>query len=52
MIDDSKLHERDATLGCDKGYDDRGFVDGCQQRRVTPHVAQKKRSARSCRQVA
>ena len=45
MIDDSKLHERYVTLGGDKGYDDRGFVDGCRQRKVTPHVAQKKRSA-------
>jgi transposase len=45
MMDDSKLHERHVTLGGDKGYDDRGFVDGCRQRKVTPHVAQKKRSA-------
>lgn len=27
------------TLGADKGYDTRGFIAGCRQRGVTPHVA-------------
>jgi len=27
------------TLGADKAYDTRDFVDACRQRRVTPHVA-------------
>ena len=33
------------TVGADRGYDTRGFVRGCRQSRVTPHVAQKQRSA-------
>jgi transposase len=31
------------TAGGDKGYDRRSFVSGCRERRITPHVAQKKR---------
>jgi transposase len=27
------------TLGADKAYDTRDFIDACRQRRVTPHVA-------------
>ena len=33
------------TVGTDRGYDTQGFVRGCRKSRVTPHVAQKKRSA-------
>ena len=33
------------TVGADRGYDTRGFVKGCRRSRVTPHVAQKQRSA-------
>ena len=33
------------TVGADRGYDTRGFVRGCRMSRVTPHVAQKQRSA-------
>jgi transposase len=33
------------TIGADKGYDQRRFVDGCRGMAVTPHVAQKQRSA-------
>ena len=33
------------TVGADRGYDTRGFVRGCRKSRVTPHVAQKQRSA-------
>lgn len=28
------------TVAGDRGYDNRGFVTGCRQRRITPHVAQ------------
>lgn len=31
------------TLGADKGYDTRGFVESCRELGATPHVAQKKR---------
>ena len=31
------------TVGADKGYDTHGFVDGCRQRKATPHVAQNTR---------
>jgi transposase len=30
-----------ATVGGDKGYDQRPFVDGCRELGVTPHVAEK-----------
>ena len=33
------------TVGADRGYDTRGFVKGCRNLKVTPHVAQKQRSA-------
>ena len=33
------------TVGADRGYDARDFVMGCRKSRVTPHVAQKQRSA-------
>lgn len=33
------------TVGADKGYDTQGFVDSCRDLSVTPHVAQKQRSA-------
>ena len=33
------------TLGADKGYDTRGFVESCRELGATPHVAQKQRSA-------
>lgn len=38
----SARHRR--TVGADKGYDNRRFVDGCRSEGVTPHVAQRKRS--------
>jgi transposase len=28
------------TVGADKGYDNRGFVEACRRMRITPHVAQ------------
>ena len=36
---------RRITVGADRGYDTRGFVAGCRESLVTPHVAQKQRSA-------
>ena len=36
---------RRITVGADRGYDTRGFVRGCRKSLVTPHVAQKQRSA-------
>jgi len=35
------------TVGADKGYDTRGFVDECRSVNVTPHVAQNTSSRRS-----
>jgi len=39
MIDRSVPGSRRITVAADKGYDTRGFVAGCRERRVTPHVA-------------
>ena len=33
------------TLGADKNYDTKAFVADCRERKVTPHVAQKKHTA-------
>lgn len=41
MIDHNLAGQHRITLGADKGYHTRDFVDGCRQRRVTPHVADK-----------
>jgi transposase len=41
MIDDNLPGERRITLGADKGYHTRHFIQGCRERRVTPHVANK-----------
>jgi transposase len=41
----SELPSGRATLGGDKGYDDRTFVDGLRASGVTPHVSQKKMTA-------
>ena len=37
--------QRRITVGADRGYDTRGFVKECRKMKVTPHVAQKQRSA-------
>jgi transposase len=37
--------ERQLTVGGDKNYDQHPFVDVCRSMKVTPHVAQKQRSA-------
>jgi len=36
---------RQVTVGADKGYDTKGFVEECRDLGATPHVAQKQRSA-------
>jgi len=36
-----------ATVGADRGYDTRGFVDACRDLDVTPHVAQHQTRRRS-----
>jgi transposase len=40
MLDDHLPGTSRITLGGDKGYDTRDFIDKCQARNVTPHVAQ------------
>ena len=46
MINDARQalgdDEREITLGADKGYDAKEFIDACQAMKVTPHVAQNK----------
>ena len=32
-----------ATVGADKGYDSKAFIEGCRKLKVTPHVAAKDR---------
>lgn len=39
--------EREITLGADKGYDAKEFIDACQAMKVTPHVAQNKSGRKS-----
>ncbi len=40
-----ELHEgvNFKTLGADKGYHQKGFVQGCRERAISPHVACKER---------
>ena len=45
MLDESLPGDRRLTLGADRGYDVRSFVEECRARNVTPHVAKKKYSA-------
>jgi transposase len=40
MIGETLVGDQRITLGCDKGYDTRGFVAGCREMKVTPHIAQ------------
>jgi IS5 family transposase len=39
MLDRRKGRCRRITLGADKAYDVRSFVEGLRERRVTPHIA-------------
>jgi len=44
MISDARQalgdDEREVTLGADKGYDAKEFIEACMEMKVTPHVAQ------------
>ncbi|MBS2033045.1 MAG: IS5 family transposase [Deltaproteobacteria bacterium] len=40
MLNETLVTKERATVGADKGYDTRNFVDGCRELGVTPHVAQ------------
>lgn len=40
MLDANVPGRARVTLGADKGYDTRDFVEACRDRNVTPHVAQ------------
>jgi transposase len=40
MLDESLSGKWRVTVGGDKGYDTRDFVEACRKRNVTPHVAQ------------
>lgn len=45
MLDAERAASGRRTLGADKNYDAKAFVADCRERKVTPHVAQKKHSA-------
>jgi transposase len=47
MLDDCAFGTTRVTLGGDKGYDTRDFVERCKERNVTPHVAQNVSARRS-----
>jgi transposase len=47
MLDDCLPGTERITLGGDKGYDTRDFIERCQERKVTPHVAQNISARRS-----
>jgi len=40
MLDANPWRSDSITVGADKGYDTRGFVEACRALRVVPHVAQ------------
>lgn len=43
LLDRNHTTGKRATLGTDKSYDTKDFVKACRERKVTPHVASKKR---------
>jgi transposase len=47
MLDRLPRKKRRLTLGADKGYDTRDFVQDLRQRKVTPHVTQNQNGRRS-----
>jgi transposase len=47
MLDESLPGKWRVTVGGDKGFDTRDFVEGCRERNVTPHVAQNDKGRRS-----
>jgi len=40
MVDETVAGSHRVTVGADRGYDTKGFVEGARQLNVTPHVAQ------------
>lgn len=46
MLERSVSNGQRATVAADKGYDNRGFVEGCRELNITPHVAQKAKGSR------
>ena len=47
MLDATGNDNDHRTVGADKGYDSRDFVNDCRARNVTPHVAQNQTNRRS-----
>jgi transposase len=47
MLDNNLPGQRRITLGADKAYDSRDFIEACRERNVTPHVAQNDTRRRS-----
>jgi transposase len=46
MVDESLPGTKRITLGADKAYDTREFIDACRKRNITPHVAQNEHARR------
>ena len=46
MLHRVRRHRRRGTVGADKGYDTKDFVQGCRELNLTPHVAQNIHSRR------
>jgi len=40
MVDETVAGGHRVTVGADRGYDTKAFVEGSRQLHVTPHVAQ------------
>lgn len=47
MLDDEARGNAPTTLGADKGYDTKDFVEACRERGVTPHVTKNEHARRS-----
>lgn len=47
LLDERLTPHKRVTLGADKGYDTRAFVDALRQREVTPHIARNTSGRRS-----
>lgn len=45
MVDDVLPGEHRITLGADRGYHSRDFIEKCRERNITPHVSDKKRGS-------
>ena len=47
LLDDRLTPHKRVTLGADKGYDTKAFVEALRQREVTPHIARNTSGRRS-----